>query len=174
MTNRKWIFRAAGLLLAIAVVIYFVNPLGVPSLDPRGRIAGMIPYTVTTESMTPAFPNGTSVVACTSDRARTHPEAGDVVVFRAPGMGDAILIQRVVGVAGDTVGVVAGNIEVNGVASAWATGEVGETANAPPIELVVPEAHVYVAGDNPGRSRDSRYFGPLPTRAIVGRVCWRP
>jgi nickel-type superoxide dismutase maturation protease len=30
-----------------------------------------------------------------------------------------------------------------------------------------------VEGDNPGASRDSRHFGPVPRSALVGRVLWR-
>jgi len=32
---------------------------------------------------------------------------------------------------------------------------------------------VVVAGDNPEHSTDSRIFGPLPRRAVVGRVAYR-
>ena len=32
---------------------------------------------------------------------------------------------------------------------------------------------LFVLGDNPNVSRDSRFFGPVPRRLVVGRVLWR-
>ena len=41
-------------------------------------------------------------------------------------------------------------------------------------ELIIPEGHYFVMGDNreaaAGGSEDSRYFGPIPRSAIVGRA----
>lgn len=34
----------------------------------------------------------------------------------------------------------------------------------------VHAGYVYLVGDNPARSRDSRAFGPVPIRSVVGRV----
>lgn len=36
----------------------------------------------------------------------------------------------------------------------------------------VPQGHVWVEGDNPAYSVDSRSYGPIPEQLIVGRV-WR-
>ena len=35
------------------------------------------------------------------------------------------------------------------------------------------ESHVVVAGDNPGASTDSRMFGPVPRRSVVGICVYR-
>lgn len=37
----------------------------------------------------------------------------------------------------------------------------------------VDGGRVRVVGDNPASSTDSRTFGPVPRRAIVGRAVWR-
>lgn len=36
--------------------------------------------------------------------------------------------------------------------------------------ITVPPDHWYMLGDNRGESDDSRFWGPIPTRAIIGRV----
>lgn len=41
-------------------------------------------------------------------------------------------------------------------------------ANSDVIE--VPEGRVWVLGDNPAASYDSRYYGPLPISLVEGRV----
>lgn len=47
------------------------------------------------------------------------------------------------------------------------------------LDLVVPEDHYFVMGDNrsPGGSEDSKYFGPIPESAVAGKataVIWPP
>jgi nickel-type superoxide dismutase maturation protease len=37
----------------------------------------------------------------------------------------------------------------------------------------IDRSSLRVEGDNPGASRDSRHFGPIPRSALVGRVLWR-
>jgi signal peptidase I len=41
---------------------------------------------------------------------------------------------------------------------------------APPAGRTVPDAHVWVEGDNAARSVDSRHFGPIPLGSILGRA----
>lgn len=45
-------------------------------------------------------------------------------------------------------------------------------ANSDVIE--VPEGRVWVLGDNPSMSYDSRYYGPLPISLIEGRIARHP
>ena len=47
---------------------------------------------------------------------------------------------------------------------------------APPDGAAVPVGSVYLLGDEPEASRDSRTFGPVPTTLLVGRAyqCYRP
>jgi signal peptidase I len=36
--------------------------------------------------------------------------------------------------------------------------------------ITIPPDHWFMLGDNRGASDDSRFWGPVPTRAIIGRV----
>lgn len=38
-------------------------------------------------------------------------------------------------------------------------------------ECVVPAGHVWLEGDNPENSKDSRSYGAVPTAMIIGKVC---
>lgn len=40
------------------------------------------------------------------------------------------------------------------------------------IKRVDPQHGIYVLGDNPGCSTDSRHFGWIDRDAVVGRVVW--
>jgi signal peptidase I len=68
---------------------------------------------------------------------------GEIVVFRDPETPGRLLVKRVVGLGGDR----------------------------PVPGPAFPGGSVYVEGDNPGASRDSRTFGPVPRGAVVG-VAW--
>ena len=42
-----------------------------------------------------------------------------------------------------------------------------------PLVTEVPAGHVYLCGDNPGNSTDSRNYGPVPTDLLLGKLLWR-
>lgn len=48
-----------------------------------------------------------------------------------------------------------------------------ERPAAPPEVLTVPLGHVWVIGDNAAASIDCRYYGPVPTALLTGKVLWR-
>ena len=41
------------------------------------------------------------------------------------------------------------------------------------VTIAVPKDHVWVEGDNPLHSTDSRHYGPLPVSALRGNLLWR-
>ena len=42
--------------------------------------------------------------------------------------------------------------------------------NKIPTIVKVPDGHVWLLGDNPSNSNDSRYYGPVPLALLQGRV----
>jgi signal peptidase I len=91
---------------------------------------------------------------------------GDVVSFHPPGRTDDIYLKRVVAVGGDRVQSLDDDLYVNG-------NRVG--ARSKPLDLVVPRGEVYVLGDNRDHSEDSRVFGTVPERNVIGEpvmVLW--
>ncbi len=108
-------------------------------------------------------------------------ERGDVVVFDSPRDGTR-LIKRIVGVGGDSISMAAGRLTVNGVPAAYGIGTAevfGEKivglnladGGGPDIAPTqVPDGHVLVLGDSRGNSRDSRWFGFVPTSELYGRA----
>lgn len=77
-------------------------------------------------------------------------------------------VKRVVATAGDDVSFRSGAVYVNGdrLRERYANGptDPGEAGS----EIRVPEQHVFVLGDNRAQSCDSRVWGPLAVRRIVG------
>lgn len=123
-------------------------------------------YQVDGTSMLPTFQNGDRLVVNRLIYRLTDPEPGEVVVLH--GQGGADLLKRVVAIEGQRVRVEDGVVFVDGVP--LEEPYLAEPPAQPLDELVVPEGHVFVMGDNRNRSHDSRAFGPVPVSEIVGRA----
>lgn len=99
------------------------------------------------------------------------PERFDVVICRYPGRGDTNFVKRVIGLPGDTVTLVNGNLFVNGIAyeepyisQAYRSGYISNG------EWTVEEGQYFVMGDHRNNSNDSRAVGTIGRDMIVGHV----
>jgi signal peptidase I len=113
------------------------------------------------------------------------PRRGDVVVFRTDGLprvpAGNLYMKRVVGEPRDRVGISDGHLFINDqrVPIRNAAGEihyVTPPANAgyPVITNMTLGADEYfVIGDNSLNSFDSRVWGPLPGKNIIGEIWFR-
>jgi signal peptidase I len=106
---------------------------------------------------------------------------GDVVVFkRPPGEPDPKikdLIKRVVGLPGETLEFKDCEVFVGGQAllEPYTNAQCTDApqANVDPDgdhKITVPQGMIFVMGDNRGGSFDSRYFGPITEKSVVGRA----
>jgi signal peptidase I len=99
-------------------------------------------------------------------------------VFRYPLNPGKDFVKRVVGLPGDTVELRSGVVLVNGRPRPDLTPAHGE-ASCPQDygPKKVDPAHLFVMGDNRCNSEDSRFFGLVPVRNVVGKavvVYWPP
>lgn len=84
------------------------------------------------------------------------------------------LVKRIVGVPGDEIQIKNGQVYINGVLQQEnyiSKDQLTEPLNPIFSHIKLKEDEYYVLGDNRTRSRDSRDFGPVPKRAIMG-VVW--
>jgi signal peptidase I len=97
-------------------------------------------------------------------------QRGDIVVFRYPRDPSKSYIKRVIGLAGDHISIVAGQVFVNNRAleEDYVPSEYDDlrTYN----EVVVPANAYYVLGDHRTMSNDSRDFGPVNQAYIYGKA----
>lgn len=122
---------------------------------------------------------------------------GDIIVFHYPVNPSQHFVKRVVGIPGDRVRLIHGEVHVNGVALTESYVRHASPLHdsfrdefprlntyAPEVtsrwwlemkklvedgELIVPEGHYFVLGDNRDESLDSRYWGFVPRENIIGR-----
>ena len=126
------------------------------------------------------------------------PDRGDVMVFRFPPEPKINFIKRVIGLPGDKIIYKNKQLFVNGELISKTdsqvvnlTGHDGQsyrvreyTETLPPIshkiyehltpgkdaEVIVPEGHYFVMGDNRDESDDSRFWGFVPDENIIGKA----
>ena len=108
----------------------------------------------------------------------TGISVGDVVVVQHP---DRIgtVCKRVVGLPGDIVTKPSPRMSFQTTLSKKAMGTTSTTTklqrrrSMPRVYMVIPDGHIWMEGDNPWNSSDSRTYGPVPASLIVGRVLLR-
>ena len=126
-------------------------------------------------SMFPTYDIGDRLVAEKVSYRSRDPVRGEVIIFHPPPALVAkgydrseVFIKRVVGLPGDRLEVRGGRLSVNG--RELDEPFIFERPKYQMREIVVPEACVFVMGDNRNNSYDSHIWGPLPQENIVGRA----
>lgn len=117
------------------------------------------------------------------------PARGEIIVFvthnlssaESSGSGDKQLIKRVIGLPGERVVIDGSNITIYNsehpegfdpdAQGDYTPVEGGSSSST--LDIVVPDGHIFVAGDNRPNSLDSRAFGTVPASDIVGTLAYR-
>lgn len=111
-----------------------------------------------------------------------QPRRGDVVVFIYPENPKKDFIKRLVGMPGETVEIKDGTVYINGnpllepMFSSlyyYNRGEFGAEGE----KIIVPQDSFFMMGDNSASSQDSRYWGFVPHKNILGNailIYWPP
>ena len=155
------------------------------------------PYRIPSESMVPTLQVGQRVLVNRIGARFTDPKVGDIVVFHPPagaeqdntcGSGqppagqacdkptaeraDVNFIKRVVAGPGDKLRIVNGKVVLNGkpLNEPYAEPCGGGEGCEFPTEITIPADHYFMMGDNRGSSDDSRFWGPVPEKWIIGEA----
>jgi signal peptidase I len=156
-------------------------------------------FRIPSESMAPTVTVGDKVVLNHNAYGEDGPALQDVVIINppvgassaegprcgqdlvetqmcakpTPGLDDVKFVKRVVGLPGDRLALDGGIVIRNGEKLhepyAQACEEEAEACDFAQ-EIEVPPDHFFMLGDNRGASDDSRFWGPVPARAVLGRV----
>jgi len=150
-----------ALILALGVRAYVIQTFYIPS-----------------GSMEPTLNIGDRILVFKLAYKFTNPAIGDVVVFHAPPSehcGEPAvtdLVKRIVGVPGDRISSNGNIIYVNGKPLRQNWPHYAELIN-PITPQKIPPGRYFMMGDNHPASCDSRDWGTLPRKDIIGKVVLR-
>lgn len=141
----------AALILALLIITFVVQAFYIPS-----------------GSMRPTLAVGDRVIVNKFIYRFKEPERFNIIVFKYPVDPSRKFIKRLIGVGGDKIEIINGTVYVNDKALQENYTLTPGIGNYGPT--VVPEDNYFVLGDNRNNSEDSRYWGFVPRKNIVGQA----
>ena len=140
-------------------------------------------FKIPTGSMRPTLMEGDRILVNKFIYKFKEPKRGDIIVFRSPEDKKKDFIKRLVGLPGETLEISNGMILIDNKAVDkdsvmreryyYNRGDFGVEGQT----MEVPLDAYYVLGDNSISSRDSRYWGFLPKKYLIGKaflLYWPP
>jgi signal peptidase I len=149
-----WVRTLASAGLYATLILTFVGQIA--------RVDGL--------SMEPTLANDDRLVVNKWIYRLRDPRQGDIVTLYYPVDPEKLFVKRVIAGEGDEVRIASGKVYVNGAAlhDEFVPAEYRSFEDFGP--QVVPQGYYFVMGDHRNGSSDSRLWGPVPKKYIVGKV----
>lgn len=136
------------------------------------------PFYVKGASMEPSFHDHEYLIINEITYRFHNPGRGEIIVFRYPKDPSQYFIKRVIGLPGEKIKIKDNKVYVyndqypNGIAinEDIYLSEEEQTPNLGKTEFILEKDEYFVLGDNREASLDSRRFGPVSRRLIIGKA----
>jgi signal peptidase I len=172
-SRRRWTRTDQRLTTVQTVLLPFA---GVPLLL-FALLAGLFVVTflfqiarVDGQAMAPTINTGERVIVNKMAYRVAAPRRGDIVMHNYPLDPDKSFVKRVIGVPGDSVRIADGQVYVNDVLLKDDYVPEGFRSHDNLAPLRIGEGYYFVLGDHRNNSSDSRHWGQVPKKYIVGRI----
>jgi len=163
--------------LEIWDIIKFLAPIIVIVFIVRTFIAQ--PFIVDGESMSPNFHTGHYLIIDELSYRFHAPKRGDVIVLRYPLDTSRFFLKRIIGIPGDRITLKNGKVYITNAANpnGYVLVEPYETQTTFPAgqfkDVTLGDDEYFAMGDNRAGSSDSRAWGILPKKDIIGHALFR-
>ncbi len=133
------------------------------------------PFIVSGASMDPTFATGQYLIVDQLSYHFENPKRDDVIIFRYPRDPETYFIKRIIGLPGENLSMNDGKVTIVNSAnpqgflineSAYIT---KEHRTSDTFNITLGPTEYFVMGDNRPQSSDSRSWGPLEKKFIVGK-----
>lgn len=179
LTRGKKILLLAGMLFLLFV--FSPSELIATSITKYIRANIVQAFKIPSEAMRPTLVEGDKLFVDKTIYRKSEPERGDIIVFDYPADPKKSFIKRLIGLPGEKVEIRDGKILINDVVQTQGKlsaiyyynhepyGESGKT-------VAVPTDSYFVLGDNSSNSNDSRFWGFVPKKNLIGKAykIWWP
>lgn len=135
------------------------------------------PFIVSGASMSPTFEGGDYLIVDEISYRLEKPERGDVIVFRFPENPSTFFIKRIIGLPNEELEIRNGKVLISrpdgtalAVDESYLDGAFADASFGP---VLLGYDEYFVMGDNRGASADSRIWGALPKKYIIGKALVR-
>ncbi|OGZ33403.1 MAG: signal peptidase I [Candidatus Portnoybacteria bacterium RBG_19FT_COMBO_36_7] len=133
------------------------------------------PFFVQGASMEPNYEDGQYLIIDEITYRFREPERGEVIVFKYPQNPSEFFIKRIIGLPGETLKISGSQIIIENESNpdGFILDESSYLKNIPNMgqeTLILKNDEYFVLGDNRSASFDSRRWGALPKRDIIGKV----
>jgi signal peptidase I len=134
------------------------------------------PFVVSGESMFPTFNDGQYLIVDEISYIVGTPHRGDVIIFRYPNETKRFFIKRIIGMPNEEILINNGEVVIvnkdNKDGFKLQESYINESFNTTETYKTKDDEY-FVMGDNRNRSLDSRAWGILPQKLIIGRAYLR-
>ncbi len=135
-------------------------------------------FKIPSGSMLPTLQIGDHILVSKFIYWFTEPKRGDIIVFKYPRDKKRDFIKRMIGDSGETILIDELQVYINGKplkeAYAYHRLKISRGEHISPRDnfgpLKIPDDSVFMMGDNRESSMDSRYWGPLKKKLILGEA----
>jgi len=136
------------------------------------------PFFVKGQSMEPNYETGDYLIIDELSYRFSDPERGEVIVFKYPNDTTQRYIKRIIGLPGETIEIKDGQVFISKDGSAaelldesnYLSSDVQTAGN---LKITLGNDEYFVLGDNRPVSSDSRRWGVVPRKDIIGKVYLR-
>lgn len=168
----RWILVLYEILKFSIIALIIVLPI---------RLFIAQPFIVQGASMDPHLKHGEYLVVDKISYAQSEPKFGDVIVFKNPLDTSVYFVKRIIGLPGDSLRVSGEKVSILNKATgtydvlseSYAVYSAGEYPGVVYEEVTLADDEYFVMGDNRMHSTDSRVWGPLQKKYIIGHALLR-